>query len=337
MVKRLIAIVFLLGVVIGGYLGWRLLMAPNITDKRVSVKIPTGSNYEDVLRILYDNNIIKDHWGFETVAKLKDYGSKVNSGYYVFNQNMNNRQIVNILKYGWQTPVKLVIYNIRTREDFAGLVGRTLEIDSVQMLEKLNNPAFSKEFYLDTNKILSLFIVDNYEFYWNVSMEKFIEKMQASYKTYWSKERKAKATDLNMTPAQVTTLASIVEKEVIFDKEMPTVAGVYLNRIKIGMPLQADPTLVFGLRDFDARRVTSVHKDYDSPYNTYMYAGLPPGPICMPRKKSIDAVLNHEDHQYIYFCANPDMSGYSIFSKTYEEQMRVAAQYRRKMDAMNIH
>lgn len=337
MVKKLILLVIVLGIAVGGYIGWRLFVAPNISDKRVSVKIPTGSNYEDVLRILYDNNVVKDRWSFETVAKIKDYGKKVNSGYYVFTQNMNNRQIVNMLKFGWQTPVKLVIYNIRTREDFAGLVGRTLEIDSVKMLEQLNSKAFSDKYNLDTNKILSRFIVDNYEFYWNVSMEKFVDKMEKAYDTYWNKERKDKAAALGMGPAQVTTLASIVEKEVIFDKEMVTVAGVYLNRIKIGMPLQADPTLVFALRDFTAQRVTSVHKDYDSPFNSYMYAGLPPGQICMPRKKSIDAVLNHEEHQYLYFCANPDMSGYSIFSKTYEDQMRVAAQYRKKLNAMNIH
>lgn len=337
MLKKLIALALLLGIVIGGYVGWRLFYAPNITDKRMSIKIPTGSTYEDVLRILYDNNIVNDHWGFETVAKIKDYGKKVNSGYYVFNQNMNNRQIVNILKFGWQTPVKLVIYNIRTKEDFAGLVGRTLEIDSVQMLDKLNNTKFTASYGLDTNQILSAFIVDNYEFYWNVGMDKFMDKMRTAYTNFWNADRIQKAAALNMTKANVTTLASIVEKEVIFDKEMPTVAGVYLNRIKIGMPLQADPTLVFALRDFDAKRVTNVHKDFDSPYNTYMYPGLPPGQICMPRKKSIDAVLNHEDHQYVYFCANPDMSGYSIFSKTYEEQMRVAAQYRKKMDAMNIH
>lgn len=337
MLKKLIALGLLLGVLIGGYIGWRLLMAPNITDKRVTVKIPTGSTYEDVLEILYNNNVVKDHWGFETVAKFKDYGKKINSGNYVFTQNMNNRQIVNMLKFGWQTPVKLVVYNIRTKEEFAGLVGRTLEIDSVKMLAQLNDPAFAKEYGLDTNKILSRFVVDNYEFYWNVSMESFLEKMAAAYKTYWNTSRRAKADALNMSIADINTLASITEKEVIFDKELPTVAGVYLNRIKIGMPLQADPTLVFGTRDFDAKRVTNVHKDFDSPYNTYKYAGLPPGQICMPRKKSIDAVLNHEDHQYIYFCANPDMSGYSIFSKTLEEQNRVAAQYRKKMDAMNIH
>jgi UPF0755 protein len=132
-------------------------------------------------------------------------------------------------------------------------------------------------------------------------------------------------------------LASILYKEVLIYKSINTLSGVYINRMRIGMPLQADPTLVFALQDFDTRRVSSIHKQYDSPYNTYMYSGLPPGPICMPRKKSIDAVLNYEEHTYLYFCANPDMSGYSIFSKTYQEQMNVAARYRKKLDKMNIH
>jgi UPF0755 protein len=160
--------------------------------------------------------------------------------------------------------------------------------------------------------------------------------MEKAYLVFWNEERLAKAAALNMTPEKVTTLAAIVEREVIFDKEMTTVAGVYLNRINIGMPLQADPTLVFALKDFSARRVTNYHKEYDSPFNTYMYAGLPPGPICMPRKKSIDAVLNAEDHEFLYFCANPDLSGYSIFSKSYDNQIKVAAQYRKKMNEMKI-
>ncbi|MES2621345.1 MAG: endolytic transglycosylase MltG, partial [Bacteroidota bacterium] len=226
---------------------------------------------------------------------------------------------------------------IRTKEEFSGLIGRTLELDSNELRVKLNDQKFCKKYGLDTNQILSRFVVDNYEFYWNIPFEKFEDKMNTAYNFFWNDERKTKAKALKMTATEITTLASIVEKEVIRDKELPTVAGVYLNRLRIGMPLQADPTLVFARRDFDAKRVNSTHKEFDSPYNTYKYAGLPPGPICMPRKKSIDAVLNYEEHSYLYFCANPDMSGYSIFSKTYEEQMNVAARYRRTLDKLNVH
>lgn len=310
---------------------------PNIASHKVSVKIPTGSTYSDVLRILKQNDVLRDEYTFDVVSKMKHYPEEVKSGYYIFNHNMNNRQIVNILRLGLQTPVTLVIYNIRTKDEFAGLVGRTLEIDSNALLKKLDDPAFCKAYGSDTNKILSRFIVDNYEFYWNVPIGKFLEKMDEAYDAFWTKERKEKANNIYLNPTEVTTLASIVEKEVMREKELPTVAGVYLNRLGKNMPLQADPTLVFALRDFDAKRVTSYHKEFDSPYNTYKYTGLPPGPICMPRKKSIDAVLNAETNDYLYFCANPDMSGYSIFTKSYDEQIKTAAQYRKKLDEMHIH
>jgi len=334
--RKLLVVILLLILAGGAYVGYHLFFEGNVAAKTVMVKIPTGSTYADVLEILKTKKVLKDERTFDIVSKYKKYDTKISPGNYVFSRGMNNRQIVNILKFGWQTPVTLVVYNIRTKEDFAGLVGRTLEIDSIDLLHKLNDEKFCETYGLDTNKILSRFVLDNYEFYWNISLDGFLNKMNDAYTTFWNQERKAKAAALNLSQWQVNTLASIVEKEVIFDKEMPTVAGVYLNRIKIGMPLQADPTLVFAMRDFTARRVTLLHKQFDTPYNTYMYAGLPPGPICIPRKKSVDAVLNAEEHQYVYFCANPDMSGYSIFSKTYEEQMKVAAQYRKKLDKMNI-
>ena len=321
---------------IGG--AWYIFMVPNIEGaKKVSIKIPTGANFDDVLRILRENEVLHNQNTFEIVSKLKNYPAQIKAGYYVFGRTMNNRQIVNLLKSGLQTPVTLVIYNIRTKEEFAGLVGRTLEIDSNALLAKLNDPAFCKTLGVDTNKILSRFIVDNYEFYWNTSTPKFFEKMATAYHEFWNPDRRSKAEAIHLSPVDVTTLSSIVEKEVIRDKELPTVAGVYLNRLRIGMPLQADPTLIFALRDFEARRVNSRHKEYDSPYNTYMYASLPPGPICMPRKKSIDAVLNPDEHEFLYFCANPDMSGYSIFSKTYEDQTKAAILYRKKLNALNVH
>ncbi len=331
-------VVFIFLLLITARVLYSLLLEANINaEKRVAIKIPTGSSYKDVERILKENNVLRSEFGFSIVSMLKHYPDQVKSGYYIFNSGMNNRQIVNMLRAGLQTPVTLVVYNIRTKDEFAGLVGRTLEMDSDKLLAKLNDVKFCKEMHSDTAKILSRFIVDNYEFYWNIPQDKFFERMNAAYEKFWNIERKAKAESIHLSPTEVTILASIVEKEVIRDKELPTVAGVYLNRLKIGMPLQADPTLVFALHDFTAQRVTSFHKEFDSPYNTYKYAGLPPGPICMPRKKSIDAVLNFEKHDFLYFCANPDLSGYSLFSKSYEDQMKVAAQYRKKLNAMNIH
>ena len=335
---RIFSYIFVLIVLLSAGMGYYVFMLPNVNGvKKAWVKIPTGATYDQVLQLLQDNGVLKNANTFEIVSRVKNYPGSVKAGYYVFSRNMDNRQIVNMIKGGVQTPVTLVIYNIRTKEEFAGLVGRTLEIDSNRLLAKLNDPDFCKQWGLDTNKILSRFIVDNYEFYWNVSMQKFMDKMNAAYTDFWNADRIAKADAIHFSPTDVTTIASIVEKEVIRDKELPTVAGVYLNRLRIGMPLQADPTLIFALRDFDARRVNQHHKEYDSPYNTYKYAGLPPGQVCMPRKKSIDAVLNPEEHEFLYFCANPDMSGYSIFSKTLEDQSRAAVMYRKKLNALNIH
>ena len=336
---RKLFLLFLLAVGLGGgAVAFYVFVMPNVNSlKKVSIKIPTGSSYDDVIQLLHDNQVLLNENTFEIVSRLKHYTNQVKPGYYVFTRSMNNRQIVNMLKSGLQTPVTLIIYNIRTKEEFAGLVGRTLEIDSNRFLAKLNDPDFCNKLGVDTNKILSCFIVDNYEFYWNTSMPKFFDKMTEAYTDFWNKDRQAKADAIHLSATDVTTLASIVEKEVIRDVELPTVAGVYLNRLRIGMPLQADPTLIFALRDFDARRVNSRHKEFDSPYNTYMYKGLPPGQICMPRKKSIDAVLNAEDNQYLYFCANPDLSGYSIFSKTLEDQNKAAVMYRKKLNALNVH
>ncbi len=336
--KKWVALFLVIIMGIAGLAGYVIFIAPNVnTTQNIAVKIPTGSTYNDVLRLLRENKVLKNEAAFDLVCRLKKYPASVKPGNYLFTKGMNNRQIVNMLRAGLQTPVKLVIYNIRTKENFASLVGRTLELDSGEVLATLNDKDFCKGYNLDTNTIMTRIVMDNYEMYWTTSTKKLFEKLEEAYKKFWNNERTRQAADLGLTIAQVTTLASIVEKEVIFDKEMTTVAGVYLNRLKIGMPLQADPTLVFALRDFAARRVTAYHKEYDSPYNTYMYAGLPPGPICVPQKKAIDAVLNAEKHNYLYFCANPDMSGYSIFSATYEEQQKVAAQYRKKLDKMNIH
>jgi UPF0755 protein len=319
------------------YFAFIILVQPNVAvQQRTHIYIPSDSTYTFLLNQLKEKKVLRYVWSFELVAQLKELPYKIKSGHYVISPGMNNRQIVNLFRAGLQEPVKLVIYNIRTKEEFSGLVGRTLEPDSAEIISFLNSQLFCKNYGLDTANILTHFIVDKYEFWWNTSLENFWKKMDVVHHRFWNKERIAKAEKLNLSKTQVTILASIVEKEAVYDKELPTIAGVYLNRLKIGMPLQADPTLVFALRDFTAKRVLKYHKEFDSPYNTYKNAGLPPGPICMPRQKSIDAVLNAEEHNYLYFCANPDMSGYSIFSKTYDEQMKIASQYRKKLDAMNI-
>jgi UPF0755 protein len=334
--RKLIIVLVVLALVAGGAAYW-VLFKNNISpsDSRPSLNVPTGSQMSDLTKLLIDKGILQSMQTFELTAQIKGFKT-VKPGHYVFNRFMSNREIVNMLQSGRQTPVKLVIYNIRTREEFAGLVGRTLEIDSVAFLAKLNDPDFCAGYNLDTNNILNLFITDNYELKWNTSIVNFTNYMKGYYDKFWNGARRDKAKEMGYNPSQITTLASIVEKECTFDKELPTVAGVYLNRLRIDMPLQADPTLIFATRDFAARRVTQYHKDVESPYNTYQHSGLPPGPICMPKKKSIDAVLNAEQHDYIYFCANPDMSGYSVFSRTLAEQNKIAVEYRKKLNELKV-
>ncbi|MFN8276541.1 MAG: endolytic transglycosylase MltG [Chitinophagales bacterium] len=321
-----------------GFLGYVVFLQNNMapSSTRPVLNIPTGSDFNTVLQLMKERHLLKSTRTFACIAKWRGYDRAVKPGHYVFNRTMSNRELVNMLKSGNQTPVKLVIYNIRTPQEFAGLLGRTLELDSNDVLKHFSNPTFCNERGVDTDAVLSLFVTDNYELFWNVGWEGFLDKMEAARNRFWQGERMAKAAKLGLQQNEIVTLASIVEKECIFDKELPTVAGVYLNRLKIGMPLQADPTLLYALRDFSARRVWNYHKNYDSRYNTYLHAGLPPGPICTPRKKSIDAVLNYETHDYLYFCANPDLSGYSIFSKTLDEQNRVAKMYRDKVNKMGV-
>ena len=335
MKKFLLSIVILLLIVCGA--AYWIFLKNNIatTDSRPVLNIPTGSQMSDVMKLLSDNGTLQSMETFQLTADAKGYKT-VKPGHYVFNKSMSNREIVNMLQSGRQTPVKLVIYNMRTKEEFAGLVGRTMEIDSNVFLAKMNDPEFCSGYGLDTNTILALFITDNYELKWNTTSIDFTNRMKGYYEKFWSGERRDRAKELGYTPSQLTTLASIVEKECIFDKELPIVAGVYFNRLRIDMPLQADPTLVYATRDFNAKRVTQYHKDVESPYNTYKHTGLPPGPICMPKKKSLEAVLNPDHNDFIYFCAAPDMSGYSIFSKTLVEQNKIAVEYRKKLKELNV-
>jgi UPF0755 protein len=333
-------LIWILLLVIAGvaYAGYWAFYTNNIspTDRRVSLNIPTGSDMAALEQQLVERHILSNMSSYQLTARVKGF-DRVIAGHYVFNKRMNNREIVNMLQRGIQTPIKLNIYNVRTPSALAGLVGRTLEIDSTALLAVLTDTAYCHRKGLNTENILTHYIVDNYEMRWNTPIADWDKMMDSLYLAYWTPERQAAAAALSLSPTEVMILAAIVEKECILDRELPVVAGVYLNRLRINMPLQADPTLVFAAGDYAAQRVTARHKAIESPYNTYLHRGLPPGPICMPRKKSINAVLHPEQHEYIYFCANPDMSGNSLFSRTLEEQNRVANSYRKKLDSLNIH
>lgn len=282
------------------------------------VYIPTGASYSDVETIV--TPFVKDMDRFRMVAKKKKYTKNIKSGKFLLKQGMNSNDIVSSLRQN--VPVKLAFNNQETIEKFIGRVSSQIEADSISLLNSMEDPKFLKDNGFTKENVLSMFIPNTYEFFWNTSSNQFRDKMAKEYRKFWNDERKAKAEQQNLTPLEVSTLASIVHKETVKTDERPKVAGVYLNRLKIGMRLEADPTVIYAMKkesdDFDTiiKRVLSKDLKIDSPYNTYFYGGLPPGPIAMPDITAIDAVLNPEQHNYIYFCASVTNFGYHEFAST---------------------
>lgn len=290
---------------------------PNDLDSYY-VEIPTGSNFEEVVTILKDQEIIEDEVIFRQLAdRMKYKRDPMRSGRYEIKSGWSHIQLIRHLRNGAQAPVDVVLTNERLMEEIAGKVARFIEPDSVAILTLLNDEAYIRSLGYTPETLMSLFIPNTYEFFWNSTPQQFVERMAKEHDAFWSKnDRLAKAAAKNMTPEAIYTLASIVEKETNQNAEKPRIAGVYLNRLETGMRLQADPTVVFATREFDLKRVLNRHLAFDSPYNTYLYAGLPPGPISMASISSIDAVLNAEDHDYIFFCAKGDGSGLHAFAET---------------------
>ncbi len=313
-----------------------LLYAPNTPSKKAYLYIKTGSTYSDVIRQLKKEKLLNSITTFQIVATKMHYKNRIKPGKYLLKSGMGNYKLIQMLRSGKQEPVHLVFNNIRTKQDFAGRIAEQVEADSVTILTYLNNKDFMARFGLNPENALTLFIPNTYQIWWNTNPADFFKRMETERKKFWNSDRLGKAKAINLTPEQVVILASIVEKESNKNDEKPVVAGVYLNRLKKGMLLQADPTLIFAWNDFTIRRVLNIHKTINSPYNTYKYKGLPPGPIYLPDIKSIDAVLNYKHHNYIYFCAKEDLSGYHNFARTPQEHELNAARYRKALDALNI-
>lgn len=296
--------------------------------KYVSLYIPTGSDYQSVKNELVALNVLKSKRAFDWLAKRLNYDENVHAGRYVLTDDMTNQQLINMLRMGYQTPVKVVFNNMRTVEQLAGRISEQIEADSLSIITEIKN---------DPDVDATTFIPNTYEFYWNTDADVFVDKMQVEYNRFWNETRQQKAKEIKLTQREVSILASIVDKETTKKSEMPTIAGVYLNRLRKCWPLQADPTLVYALGDYNIRRVLDIHKNIDSPYNTYKFAGLPPGPICIPSIAAIDAVLNAEKHNYFYFCAKDDLSGYHVFAKNINEHNRNAEKYRKALNKNKIY
>lgn len=321
--RRIIAVfslVVVLGGTIYGYLIYKDIFSANTSfnDDRIAVYIPTDSRYEQVEEII--KPFVQDIDKFRTTAEKKSYPGNVKAGKFILKKGMNNNDLVNALRQ--PVPVQIAFNNQETLQRTVGRIAEQIEPDSLALYKAFTDETFLKENGFTEDNVLSIFIPNTYEFFWNTTATKVREKMAKEYRKFWTPERLAKAEAQNLTPLQVSALASIVHKETVKADERPRVAGVYLNRLKKGMKLEADPTVIYAMKresgDFDQVIKRVLFKDLviDSPYNMYKYAGLPPGPIAMPDITALDAVLNPEQHNYIYFCASVTNFGYHEFAVT---------------------
>jgi len=322
-----------------GFVGFKLYQAflgPSVTSHEAYFYVYTGDSYDQVLERIKAQNIVRHPALFDFAAARMDYPDMVKPGRYKLTPGMNNRRFIGNLRGGYQDAVKLQFANIRLKENFAGFLGRNFEADSAAFSAILNNEAVAEKYGFTKDNFYTMFIPNTYNIYWNTSPDKVIERLYEEYRKFWTEERLEKAKALNLTPVEVSILASIVRGEALHNDEMSQIAGLYLNRLKKGMLLQADPTVIFAHNDFTIRRVLNRHLILDNPYNTYRYKGLPPGPINMPPIVAIDAVLNPAQHNYIYMCAKEDFSGYHAFAETVTEHQVNARKFQKALDERNI-
>lgn len=318
---------------------YQLIQTPNILVDKFDAPflIPSGSTFKDVQNKLHEGGYVQDLVAFSFLAKLMDYDENVKAGRYLLKKDMNNLQAVKLLRSGSQEPLDITFNNVRLKEELAEKITANLAADEDKFYALLQDTALISSYGFDEHTILSMFIPNTYEVYWTISEKELLDRMKAEYDRFWNDERKAKASALEMTTEEVSTLASIVEAESKKIDEKPKIAGVYINRLNRGMALQADPTLVYAAGDFTIKRVLNIHKEIDSPYNTYMYVGLPPGPINIPPISAIDAVLNFQEHNYLYFCAKEDFSGYHSFATNLTQHLNNARRYQRALNEAKLY
>lgn len=339
--RKLLWISILLILAYAGYWAWsryQAIYASNVeVQETKEFFIYTGSEFEKVRTDLERSHALMDLDAFLWVAEKKGYPDLIKPGRYLLEDGMSNNDLVDMLRSGNQAPVKLSFNNVRNLAQLAGKVGAKLEGDSLSFLKTFTDPETISYYGFIQENFIAMFIPNTYEFYWTTSEEDFVKRMASEFKRFWTDDRMAKARALNLTQSEVVTLASIVQAEQSMrPEEWPIIAGLYLNRLEQGIPLQSDPTVIFATGNFGIRRVLNRHLKQDSPYNTYKNKGLPPGPIRMPDRGAIEAVLSPEEHEYIFMCATPDGSGVHKFSKTLKEHNRYAKEYQRAMNARGI-
>ncbi|MBP6386134.1 MAG: endolytic transglycosylase MltG [Pseudarcicella sp.] len=321
------------------YYIWQIAKTPNFETKEKKefvLYIHENSNFEAVWDTLSANKVIRDELSFKFLAKILKYKDHVKPGRYVLTAEMGNYEAIQKLKLGEQDPVKLTFNNVRLKKDLIKKIGHKFEFDSTEFAILLDSEAIAKKYGFTKETIMCMFLPNTYKVMWNTKPEKLFERMKQEYDIFWTEERRKKAAAIGLDPIKAQIMASIVEGETKKIDEKPRVAGVYMNRYNKGMLLQADPTVVFAAQDFSIRRVSLELTHLDSPYNTYKYVGLPPGPINLPDLTSIEAVLDYEKHNYLFFCAKEDFSGYHNFAATYSEHMNNAKTYQAALNSRKI-
>ena len=299
------------------------------------VYIPSGSSYGDLLSAVRDAGV--GRMGvIDFVSRLKKLDRNPKAGHYTLSEGMTPMEVVTMLRSGEQRPVRLTFNNTRTLADLAGRIAGQIEADSLTLLNHLSATSTAKKYGVKQEEVIGLFIPNTYEVWWNISPEALTDRMAKEWEKFWNKERTSKLARTGLSKMEVITLASIVYEETKNVGEMPKIAGVYINRLRKKMPLQACPTAKYAIGDFTIKRVLHKHTQVKSPYNTYINRGLTPGPICTPSIAAIDAVLNYTNHSYIYFCAKEDFSGTHYFSKTLSEHNNYAARYTKALKKAGI-
>ncbi|MDF9828886.1 endolytic transglycosylase MltG [Parabacteroides sp. PF5-6] len=305
-------------------------------EETTYIYIEKETEFEEFVNFLKDSVAANEVGLFAAMAMALDYPENMKTGRYAVTPGMSSWELVNILRKGQQTPTRITFNNVRFLDDLARRLDEQLMLTADDILTRLSDPAYCDSLGFTTETIRAMFIPNTYEIYWNISPDRLIERMKKEYDTFWNENRRAKAKAIGLSPVEVAVLASIVEEETAVAEEFPIVAGLYINRLHRGMLLQADPTVKYAVGDFALQRILYAHLEIDSPYNTYIYAGLPPGPLRIPSIQGLNAVLNYTKHNYLYMVAKEDFSGRHNFATTLTEHNRNANRYRTELNRRNI-
>lgn len=333
MLKQVFIFLLVMLLATGSFLGWKLF-GPSVQEPEGKFfYIRTGESFSEMTDNLVREKIISHRFWFLQAARILKF-TMPKAGKFSIRKDMSIYQLIRILKNGKQTPVNLVITKLRLKEELARKLGNQFEFDSAKAMQFLGSNDSLSVYGADTNTVLAFILPDTYTYFWNSTPKKVWEKLFQHWKKFWTEERKAKATQWGLTPVQVMTLASIIDEESNYLPEKTTIASVYLNRIQKKMPLQADPTIKYAVKDFSLKRIYQKHLALESPFNTYKNTGLPPGPICTPQAATVDAVLNAPKTDFLYFVAKSDFSGVHVFSSNYNDHLKKAREYQQALSQL---